>query len=143
MYGPSQIVALPAEVSPAGIRYGLPGGERTEIEGLCFTLVTSNAVANRQVLARLQDGTSVDVYAVAAPAVQVASETVVYSFAPLVPAFGTAALGFMGGPYPEACSGDPLFVVVTVVNADANDVISDGRLTVKQYPIEPDFAAEE
>ena len=143
MYGPTEIVAIPAVASPAGIAYPLPGGERTEIEGLCFTLVTSNHVANRRVVARLQDGTGTDVYAVAAPQVQVASETVVYSFAPLVPSDGDSAIGFMTGPFPKMCSGDPLKVVVTVVNADANDVIHSGRLTVKQYPVEPDFVASE
>jgi hypothetical protein len=143
VYGPSQIVALPSTVSPAGITYPLPGGELTEIESLCFKLVTSAAVANRQVIARLQDALGIDTFAVAAPAVQTATTTVVYSFAPLVPVFGTLALGFMGGPFPRAFSGDNLTLVVSVVNAGAGDVIEDGRLTVKQYPRIPEFFEEQ
>jgi hypothetical protein len=143
VYGPSQIVAIPAVSSPAGIAYDLPGGELTEIEGLCFTLHTSAGVANRQVVAQLKDGLGVDVFAVAAPAVQTAGTTVVYSFAPDVLSFGTLALGFMGGPFPRACSGDPLTVVVTVVNAQAGDAITNGRLVVKQWPLETDSAPEQ
>lgn len=143
MYGPSQVVAIPALVSGVGIAYDLPGGELTEVEGLCFTLVTSAGAGNRQVIARVQDGTGTDVFAVAAPAVQTATKTVVYSFAPDVLPFGTLALGFMGGPFPRVCSGDPLTVVVTVVNAQAGDAIHDGRLIVKQYPVEADSAPEE
>lgn len=130
----SQVVALPPGNGPGGVTYPLPGGELTRIESLSFELATSNAVAARQVIAGLQDALGAWVFAVAAPGTQAASLTVVYSFAPLVPVFGSAAAGFIGGPFPRAWSGDNLAVAVRVVNGAAGDNITAGRLTVIQRP---------
>jgi hypothetical protein len=136
--GPAEVVALPSGAASGGISYPLPGGEVTAIEALAFTLVCGAGVANRQVVASLEDGTGATVYAVAAPAVQAANSTVVYSFAPLVPSFGTAALGFMGGPFPGVRYADNMTLVVHVAAAQAGDSIVGGRLLVKQYQRIPD-----
>lgn len=133
MYGPSQFVALPVGPATAGIDYALPGGELTEIRALAFVLDTAGGGAARQVVVQLEDGTGEPVYAVAAPATQAGGLTVTYSFAPLVPMAGSAALGTITGPLLGYVSGDPSRLVVSVVSASAGDSLLSGRLTVCQY----------
>jgi hypothetical protein len=128
-----QVVALPAVLGSAGLTFHLPAGAVSQIGSFCFTLVTDGNAANRQVVVEVVDGLKVPVFAVAAPAVQAASLTVVYSFAPLVPAFGTAALGAMGGPFiSRAAEADNLTVTVTVGAHQVGDKITGGRLLAKQ-----------
>lgn len=128
-----QVAALEASAATAGINYPLPGGEITRIGGLAFVLVTDGTVANRQVVARLEDETGAVVYAIAAPAVQTASLTVVYSFSGRSPAFGTAALGFIGGPFFDGGAANNLALVVSVAAAAAGDRLSAARLLVSQH----------
>lgn len=133
MQGSAESVAVPSGLASGGIAYPLPGGEVTRIEALAFKLVTDGNAANRQVVAGLRDQSGAFVYAVAAPAVQITGLTVVYSFGPEVPAFGTAALGFMGGPFPRVAYADNLELVVSVGAAQVGDKITEARLLVCQY----------
>jgi len=137
--GDERVVALPDSAASAGIAYDLPGVVRFRISSLAFELVAAAGAANRQVVAKLVDATGVPVFGVAAPAVQTAGQTVAYFFAPLVPTFGSAAVGFMGGPFVGHELPGNLTVAVTVVNAQAGDRISNGRLLVCQRLTDPAY----
>lgn len=129
-----EAVALPGVAATAGISYDLASGTHWRIVAVTFRLVAAAGVANRQVLARLLDFEGVPVYAVAAPAVQTAGLTVVYSFAPSLVASGSAALGFMQAPFVGGKLPDNLTLSVTVAAAQAGDAISNVRLLTEQWP---------
>lgn len=133
--GESRVVALAGGAATGGVEYQIPGATQIEIGSLAFKLVASGAPANRQVLVRLQDATGADLYAIAAPGQQTAGQTVIYGFAPLVPVFGSAGLGFMGGPLPGGKLPANLSVVVTVTAAAAGDVLSLARMIVRQWEV--------
>jgi hypothetical protein len=103
------------------------------VSSLAFLLTSDANVANRLVRAAIVDGTGAVCFAAVAPAVQAASLAVVYSFAPDVPASGTAALGAMTAPFVGRWLPPNVAVTLTVTNAQAGDTITAGRLLVGQY----------
>jgi hypothetical protein len=131
------VVGLGGALASAGLTYRLPLSVITKVQAFTFQLVTAGGGGNRQVVALLRDGFGVTVYAVPAPGVQAGGLTVVYSFGNLVTAFGTAALGFMGGPFPGGWLPENLELAAVVGNTDPADVITDARLLVRQRPSTP------
>lgn len=133
-----EVAALPEGAASTGIVYPLPGGEYTRLGALSFVLSTAAGGGNRQVIVQLVDGTGATVFAVAAPGVQAGGLTVGYSFAPLVPAAGSSALGFQTGPLAGGWLPTNVSVEVQVTSAAAGDVLTSGRLLVGQHPVQPD-----
>lgn len=127
-----RVVAFADGLAAAGFAYEFPGATVVSLESLCFTLVATAGVANRQVAVSLLDSTGHPVFRVAAPAVQTAGLTVSYSFAPLVPASGTAAGGAMTGPLAGGWLPGNLTLAVTVGAAQAGDALGFGRLLLAQ-----------
>ncbi len=124
-------------LASAGLAYELPGVALFSIASFAFELVTDGNAANRQVVAGLKGSKGKVLFAEAAPAVQTASLTVQYSFAPEVIAFGTLALGFMGGAFVGRKLPQNLSVFVTVAAHQVGDKIVNAGLLVHQWPIEP------
>lgn len=127
-----RVVALDDVAATAGIRYDLPGVRLFEVVSFAFKLHTAAGGAVRQVIAELLDSTGAVLFAEAAPGTQAGGLDVVYSFAPGVLAFGTSALGRMGGAYPGRLLPQNLTVAATVSGAAAGDELSQGRLLVHQ-----------
>lgn len=127
-----RLVALDNQTGTADLVYLFPGTALFRVLALSFHLLTSSHAANRTVIVKLLDALGVQVFAQAAPAVQAASLGVDYSFGPDVQPFGTAAGGFMGGPFVAGRLPQNLKVAVHLVNGDAGDALSNGRLLVHQ-----------
>jgi hypothetical protein len=125
-----RVIALDAAAATAGLVYEFPGDSLFAIRSLAFKLTTAAGGGARQVIAELEDAFGAPVFAVAAPGTQAGGLTVEYSFAPLVPAFGSAALGAMGGPFAGSLLPQNMQVAITVAAAAAGDLIFDGRLLV-------------
>lgn len=104
------------------------------VRSVSFTLACAVNAAARQVLVSLLDSTGTPVFTVPAPATQGSGQTVRYSFAPLVPAFGSAALGAMGGPFDGGELPPNLDLAVHVGAAVAGDLVKLGRVVVLQRP---------
>jgi hypothetical protein len=128
-----RVIALPDALGSQGLDYDLPGVCEFAVVSFAFELDASAAVANRQVIVTLRDSRGAILFGVAAPAVQTANTSVVYSFAPEVPLFGTLAAGIMGGPFPGGRLPQNLTVGVVVGAAGAGDLIAAARLLVHQY----------
>lgn len=133
-----QVVSLPGGDAAAGITEPIQQGEYVRLGSVAFRLVTSATAGNRQVLVALLDGTGTAVFTVAAPAVQAASLTVDYAFGVEVPAYGSAALGAMGGPLLGCWLDQNMSLAVIVNTAKAGDVLSNGRMLVEEYERETD-----
>lgn len=127
-----RIVALENHPGNSDLVYPLPGIALFAFKAITFRLVTSATAANRQAVIKLVDSTGAVLFAQAAPAVQAASLTVDYSFAPGVQPFGTAALGTMGGPFMGGRLPQNVAVVFHVAAGVAADVLSNVRLLVHQ-----------
>lgn len=132
-----RVVAIDGGLGNADVIYKLPGVVLFSIKALAFRLVASADVANRQVVVKLVDALGATLYAEAAPAVQVAGQTVDYSFSPGTQPFGTAALGFMGGSFAAGRLPQNLSVVIHVGAGVVADVISNARLLVHQSDRDP------
>lgn len=130
-----EVVSLPGGAAGSGVTYRLPGGERTRIGSLAFRVDCAGGGPDRQVVAQLFDGTDTPLFSAVAPGLQASGTGVAYSFAPLVPLFGSAALGFMGGPFPGGWLPPNIYVFIGIANIGVGDVITNGRLVVGQYPV--------
>ncbi len=135
--GEGRIIALPRVLATAGLDYPIPGVVSVELTALAFTVTATGGGGARQVVVQLQDSTGATVYGVAAPGTQASGQTVEYSFAPGVVAFGSGALGFMGGPLPAGRLPENLDVVVQVVSAGGADTLFNARILWRQFALEP------
>lgn len=132
-----RVIDLGESLASVGIAFDLPGVALFSIAAFAFKLVADANAANRQVVVGLLDSTGAVLFAEAAPAVQTATQTVVYSFAPEVIAFGTAALGFMGGAFVGRKLPQNLTVFATVTGHQVGDKILQARLLVHQWNRDP------
>ena len=135
MRGWPQAVALDSAAGTAGLTYVFPGAVLVKVTSLAFQVTTAAGGIARQVVVHLQDGTTFDCYGVAAPGTQAGGLTVTYSFAPLVPAGGSSALGFQQAPFADDWLPENMRVVVNVANAAAGDLIHSARMIVHQMPM--------
>lgn len=131
--GTAYVVTLGGAVATAGLTYEFPLSVHVELLAVSFNLTTGGAVANRQVSLQILDGFAVPVFGVSAPATQTASLGVLYSFAPMVTAGGSSALGFQTAPLVPGRLPENLSLSIQVANADAADLITDGRMLVRQW----------
>ena len=138
-HGSPEIISLGGGIGSTGLTYVFPLATLVAIQAVSFKLVTSGAAANRTAVVTVTDGLGAVVYAVSAPAVQTATTTVQYSFGNLVPSFGTLALGFMGGPFPQGKLPENLTLTVSFTNGVAGDLVTNGRLIVRQWPTRHDY----
>lgn len=135
MRGWPQAVALDNASGSAGLNYVFPGAVLVKLTSLAFKLTTAAGGGARQVIARLEDGTNVTAFAVAAPGTQAGGLTVTYSFAPLLTAGGSSALGFQQAPFVGGWLPENLTLLVGVTAAAAGDLVHDGRMLVSQIPM--------
>lgn len=116
----------------------LPRIEWIEVTSLAVTLVTAAGGGARQLVVELEDGNGVPIFGVAAPGTQAGGLTVLYSFAPLVPAGGSSALGFQQAPFPGKRLPGNTRLVFTVSGNAAGDHFSTSRLAVHECLIDYD-----
>lgn len=140
LYGAEcRVIALPGALASAGVEYEFPGVVAFQIEAVTVTLHTVAGGAARQLTAKLLDSTGTPVYGVAAPGTQAGNLTVVYSFAPLLTAGGTSALGFQQAPFIGPRIAENLTLAVNVSGTSAADAITSARLLVRQWQrVHPD-----
>lgn len=131
------VIALDDALASAGISDRLAGAVRYTILSVSFKLVTAAGGGARQVVVKLLDATGAVVFAEAASVTQAGGLTVVYSFGGERASFGTAALGFVGGPFVGGRLPQNLTVAVAVTGTSGGDKLSQGRLLVHQ--LEPDL----
>jgi hypothetical protein len=137
---PPDVIDLGGAAGTAGLAHDFPLSTIVELHSLAFVVACAGGGAARQVVVELQDGRGTTVYGIAAPGTQASGQTVTYSFAPLVSAFGSGSLGFMGGPLPGGRLPFNMSLAVTLVGAGASDTITDATLLVRQYPTRPDYS---
>lgn len=132
--GEPRVVAAPAASAAAGVALALPGVVTFAVVSFAFKLHTAAGGGARQVVAKLVDATGAVLFAEAAPATQAGGLDVVYSFAPDTAAFGSSALGFMGGNFPGRRLPQNLTVEASVAGNAAGDLLEQVRLLVHQWP---------
>lgn len=133
----ARVVTLGTAPATAGLEHELTGEWRYRIGSFSFTLTTAGGGGVRQVFAQLVDATGTPVYTTPAPGTQASGNTVRYSFAGLVPAFGSTALGAMGGPFYDGPLPDNLTLRAVVASAGGADTITLGRVLLTQrWPLE-------
>lgn len=132
-HGESRVIALPADTGTVGLTYDFPGVELFKLESVAFVVTTAAGGGARQVVVSLVDALGVAVFANAAPATQAGGTTVQYGFGPDVAAFGSAALGFIGGVFTGSRLPGNMTFRVQVVSAAAGDQVFNARLLVCQY----------
>jgi hypothetical protein len=137
---PPDVIDLGGAAGTAGLVHVFPLSTVVALHSLAFHVKTAGGGGNRQAVVQLLDGRGVLAYGIAAPGVQAGGADVDYSFAPMVVAFGSAALGFMGGPLPGGKLPFNMSLAISVVSAGASDVITNTTLLVSQWPTRPDYA---
>lgn len=117
-------VGIPGDTGTNGITYKVPGSSALRVESLAFEVTTAGGGGNRQVVVQVQNDIGAARYAIAAPGLQAGGLAVVYSFGPDIPPFGTAALGFMGGPFVRGFLPAGSQIVLALAGAAAGDAFS-------------------
>lgn len=133
----ARVVGLPGAAATAGVSYVIPGASRIRLRAVTFKLVTLAGVANRIAVVSLFKASGDAVVSVAAPFVQTASKTSLYTFGEGLQQFGANDAARIGGPFVGGCLPENLTLAVSVLAAQAGDVLSGVRLLLEQHVEQP------
>jgi len=131
--GRSRTYPFPGKPLTSVVTFTPPVLNEYAFRALAFQVVTAAGGGARQLILRILDPDGATLYGVAAPGTQAGGLTVEYSFAPLVVASGSSALGFQQAPLPGGRWPEHVGLSVTLSGNAAGDKITVGRLSVTQY----------
>ena len=95
------VVTIDAALNDSDKAVAVPASTRWALDAVMVELITTATAGNRQIRLQIRDGSANVLYEVTAPAVQAASLTVDYAFAPGLPRVAQIADDLQSAPLPS------------------------------------------
>lgn len=132
----ARVVALDNALATTGMTYAIPHTVRVRVAAVTFTLTAAAGGGVRRPVVSYVDGTGATVVAAGSPFTRSAGAASVFSFGVDLEQFGANDAAIIGAGLPRVALPDNMQIVVSVVGAQAADMLTFGRLLLAQYPVD-------